>query len=231
MCQRYKRRSALRLLWQGPELVCWVDGNSTPLSPQDLLLIDALGAPQSLDALANVLSVSAEELDARVQRLLRAGVVQLEGQVEGSWQAGFAVLANQARMLDDRERTEIFLEALAAVIEDGDHVLDIGTGNGVLSLAAAKLGAKKVSSIEVSDLAEIASALFEANGVAEKIALHRAWSSAVELEEQAIFWSRRPWGTIPSPRVFLRPCLMPRRACSSQGPGFYLQGCASMRYQ
>jgi predicted RNA methylase len=47
-------------------------------------------------------------------------------------------------MLDDRGRTASFIEALRATIRPGDVVVDVGTGIGVVAVAAAQAGARHV---------------------------------------------------------------------------------------
>ena len=44
-------------------------------------------------------------------------------------------------------------------------MLDIGTGSGVLAIAAARAGARHVYAIEASDIADVAERVFAANGV------------------------------------------------------------------
>ena len=44
--------------------------------------------------------------------------------------------------------TEVSMELLEKVIRKGDIVADIGTGSGILSIAAAKLGAKRVDAVD-----------------------------------------------------------------------------------
>lgn len=49
--------------------------------------------------------------------------------------------------------TKMCLEAVEKVIKPGDTVIDVGTGSGVLSIAAAKLGASAVTAFDLDDLA------------------------------------------------------------------------------
>lgn len=66
--------------------------------------------------------------------------------------------------------TTLCLETLEQVIRGGEAVADIGTGSGILAIAAAKLGAKRVDAIDIQDEAiEAATANAQANGVGSLI--------------------------------------------------------------
>ncbi len=47
------------------------------------------------------------------------------------------------------ETTQLCVRALDGVVEQGDRVLDVGCGSGILSIAAAKLGASRVTAIDI----------------------------------------------------------------------------------
>jgi hypothetical protein len=98
---------------------------------------------------------------------------------------GYAAPHAHVEMLDDRVRTTAFLGAIADVVRPGDVVVDIGTGTGILALAAAKAGARHVYAIEGSGIGRAAKDLFAANGFADRITLVAGWSSRVELPEKA----------------------------------------------
>ena len=72
--------------------------------------------------------------------------------------SGWADPVEHARMLHDERRTGDYLAAIAAAVRPGDVVLDIGTGSGVLAVAAARAGARHVYAIEASDIADVAAA-------------------------------------------------------------------------
>ncbi|TYP95146.1 [LSU ribosomal protein L11P]-lysine N-methyltransferase [Fodinibius salinus] len=49
------------------------------------------------------------------------------------------------------ETTRLMLEALPSIVTNGDHVIDAGTGTGILAIAAVKLGVSRVFSFDVSE--------------------------------------------------------------------------------
>jgi ribosomal protein L11 methyltransferase len=49
--------------------------------------------------------------------------------------------------------TVMCIQALERTVQPGDRVVDVGTGSGVLSIAAAKLGAAKVDAMDLDDVA------------------------------------------------------------------------------
>jgi precorrin-6B methylase 2 len=80
-------------------------------------------------------------------------------------------------MVNDLDRCETYCEAMHATIRPGDVVLEVGTGAGLLSCLAVRLGARHVYAVERSPvLYEVAKKVFAANGVADKITLVNASS-------------------------------------------------------
>lgn len=68
--------------------------------------------------------------------------------------------------------TRLALEALEATVKPDDAVVDVGTGSGVLAVAAAKLGAARVYAFDRdADAGPTARANVQRNGVAERIRL------------------------------------------------------------
>ena len=47
------------------------------------------------------------------------------------------------------ETTSLCLETLDAIVQGGERVLDIGTGSGILAIAALKLGAKEAEGVDI----------------------------------------------------------------------------------
>ena len=68
--------------------------------------------------------------------------------------------------------TRMCLEQLERLVRPGMRVLDVGTGSGILALAAAKLGAASVYCIDNSSVAvESAAANAAANGLSERVSV------------------------------------------------------------
>ncbi|VDM83555.1 unnamed protein product [Strongylus vulgaris] len=79
-------------------------------------------------------------------------------------------------MILDYNRNEMFLAGLRSVIQEKKaqsipaHVLDIGTGTGLLSLMAAREGAEKVTAVEVfQPMADCARAIVQSSRWKDKI--------------------------------------------------------------
>lgn len=58
--------------------------------------------------------------------------------------------AGQAFGTGTHPTTQMCLREIEAQLVAGDHVLDVGTGSGILAIAAARLGAGKVVAIDVN---------------------------------------------------------------------------------
>ncbi|HEY3267482.1 MAG TPA: 50S ribosomal protein L11 methyltransferase [Armatimonadota bacterium] len=66
--------------------------------------------------------------------------------------------------------TRLCIRALETLIHGGETVADIGTGSGVLAIAAAQLGADHVDAVDTDALAvKIARENIEANGVSDRV--------------------------------------------------------------
>ena len=95
------------------------------------------------------------------------------------------VVDEHRQYLSDAVRLAAFRRAIARVVRPGDVVVDIGSGTGVLGMFACQAGARRVYSIEQTDLIELTRALAVANGFEERITFVRALSTQVDLPERA----------------------------------------------
>lgn len=73
-------------------------------------------------------------------------------------------------MLADQSRNQAYYDAIKEKVKPGHHVLDIGTGSGLLSMMAAQQGAELVTTFEmVGELAKVARTVIADNGLDQKI--------------------------------------------------------------
>ena len=68
-------------------------------------------------------------------------------------------------MMNEHGRNEAYQKAMNSAIREGDVVLDIGTGSGLLSMIAADCGAKEIITCEMSKtISEVAEKIIQKNG-------------------------------------------------------------------
>ncbi|MCM2988933.1 50S ribosomal protein L11 methyltransferase [Bacillus safensis] len=68
--------------------------------------------------------------------------------------------------------TVLCIQALERYVKENDTVIDVGTGSGILSVAAAMLGAKDIHAFDLDTVAvESAKQNIELNGVSEQVAV------------------------------------------------------------
>jgi len=101
--------------------------------------------------------------DSSLEEILKAADSWQDDEFFGS----YAAVRLQHEMLSDKYRTEKYAEAIDQFRETAIQdkvVLDVGCGSGVLSLFAARAGAKKVYALEASKMASFAKINVERNG-------------------------------------------------------------------
>jgi len=96
----------------------------------------------------------------------------------------FADPAFHGMLVADQVRCAAYSDAIAAAVQAGDAVLDIGSGSGLLSLFACQAGARKVYSVERTPIIKLARKLAAANGYADRIEFIEADLITVELPER-----------------------------------------------
>ena len=73
------------------------------------------------------------------------------------------------------QSTRLCLRLLSELIQRGERVLDVGTGSGILAVAAAKLGAASVTATDIDPLAvDAARQTARRNGLADRIDVREA---------------------------------------------------------
>jgi ribosomal protein L11 methyltransferase len=82
--------------------------------------------------------------------------------------------------------TQLCLRALERLVEPNDRVLDVGTGSGILAVAAARLGASSVFAVDLDGIAiEAAWSNVDANGLRDLV--HVRHGDAADLPEAGTF--------------------------------------------
>jgi protein arginine N-methyltransferase 1 len=109
----------------------------------------------------------------------------------------FYELAGYGKMITDRIRTNAYQQAMARAIKPGDAVVDLGTGTGLFTLHACRLGAKLVHAIEPNPIIQVAREIVQANGFSDRVVFHEAMSFDVELSQPADVVVTDPRGVLP----------------------------------
>jgi len=87
-------------------------------------------------------------------------------------------------MLADDERNNAYEKAINETIQDGDIVLDIGTGSGLLAMMAVRAGAAHVYACEMEEaMAILAKQVIAQNGLSDKITVINKHSTQLMIGE------------------------------------------------
>ncbi len=133
------------------------------------LLLQEQGLPGALEALQRACELAPDNQHfATNRRLLLNGKVPM-------WHFS---------MMNDQPRAIAYETALQRALRPDDHVFDIGTGSGLLSMMAARAGAQRVTSCElVPEIAAKARQIIEANGYADNIKVIAQASSDLKIPD------------------------------------------------
>lgn len=94
------------------------------------------------------------------------------------------VVDEHRQYLADEARVTAYREAIGEIVRPGDVVLDLASGTGILGLLACRAGARRVYSIEVGGMIELARAVCQANGFQDRMVFLKGYSTRVELPER-----------------------------------------------
>jgi protein arginine N-methyltransferase 1 len=205
-----------RLDAAGHVLVDAPDGTIIDVGPRGFQTLSMFARPLSLgDALERLESSINGSTDfvptvSVINMLIEDGAL-VQPDADRTPTRGWADPIEHARMLHDDRRTSDYVGALRSAVRPDDIVLDIGTGSGVLAIAAARAGARHVYAVEASDIADVAERVFAANGVQDRVTLIRGWSRNVELPEPADVLVAEVIGNEPFEEEILETTLDARR--------------------
>jgi protein arginine N-methyltransferase 1 len=99
-------------------------------------------------------------------------------------EAFFSGLYQHERMLADKIRIESYFNAINKYVKEGDVVVDLGTGSGILSFFAHFKNPRKIYAIDHSNIIEKAKLVAERNGISG-IQFIRSNSQNLTLPEKA----------------------------------------------
>lgn len=171
------------------------------LSRPGLELLALCDGSRDVAALARALdwpgpSPAAREVVVRatLTRLAEAGLLmdgaptrdpEAEDGEEDPYFAAYAHPAVHREFVGDPVRTGAYQRAIAAVVRPGDVVVDVGAGTGLLSVLAARAGARVVHAVEPTAIARVIPAVAAANGVGDRVVVHRADAATLDLDARA----------------------------------------------
>jgi len=88
-------------------------------------------------------------------------------------------------LYDTAERLDAYARALRAAVRPDSVVLDLGAGSAILSILAARAGARRVYAVERDDVASYAEELIAANGLERTITVIHGDAHSTTLPEPA----------------------------------------------
>lgn len=191
------------VLYRAPDLTIKVDtsnlvrlhhnGRVLKLGPEALSVLDVLHTPCTVAELVKRVSPrlagrrTTEQTLTTVTMLQQAGVLSVEAEPTfnstpaPNYDSSFVHLT----ILNDTTRKGAFVRAVHELVRPGDVVLDLGTGSGILAVAAAQAGAEHVYALEPASMVHLAELVAKQNGVDDRITFLRGWSTQLELPKKA----------------------------------------------
>jgi protein arginine N-methyltransferase 1 len=94
-------------------------------------------------------------------------------------------IAGYGDMIRDTTRMDAYIRALQQAVRPGCTVLDIGSGTGIFSLLACRLGAGHVHAVEPDDAIQVARTMAADNGCEDRITFYQKLSTEVILQKKA----------------------------------------------
>ncbi|MBI5682197.1 MAG: 50S ribosomal protein L11 methyltransferase [Deltaproteobacteria bacterium] len=91
---------------------------------------------------------------------------------------------NYYDMMADKVRMDAYEKAISKTVKEGDVVLDLGCGLGILSFLAIKTGAKKVYAVEKTDSINLAKEVARINKIDDRIVFIEGVSKEITLPEK-----------------------------------------------
>jgi len=124
-----------------------------------------------------------EELSAA--ELAEINAARSDDQADGSYFDSYAHLGIHREMIGDEARTGAYLAAIEAHAAElkGKVVLDVGCGTGILSMFAARAGARKVYAVDASGITRHTRRLIKANGFEDVIEVIRGRMEDIGYDE------------------------------------------------
>ncbi len=185
---------AIRVDPDGRMVIESPEGESACDVSHGLALLDVFSTARTIESAVAQLGPTVRgaqdwiDLTNTIIELRQGGILLAEGEERHSIERdarGFAAPEAHVSMLNDLARTKGFLAAIEEAVKPGDVVVDVGTGTGVLAIAAARAGARRVYAIEATSIGQVAELMFEANGLADRIQLLQGRSTRLDLPEKA----------------------------------------------
>jgi len=116
--------------------------------------------------------------------IVRRQPENLTARLGAEWVLGQQVPLWHVPMMNEPQRNQAYQDGLAKVVDPDALVFEIGTGSGLVSMMAARLGAQQVVSCEAVGLvARTAQKIVQKNGFAQRVTVHAKPSYEVKLGE------------------------------------------------